>query len=338
MLLFFNSLTHFFVDALCITTLFSAGLEGEASFLAVVAYNTLAFSTQCLVGLLTDHVKRPLSFELGAMAAVILGFALPLPAFVRIALVSQGNSFFHVAAGTMTLEDSRGQARALGIFVAPGAFGVTLGSCFPSFGWPLAAGLLLCGAAVAYFYPRRPATLEYRVESERGLPRFPLCAVLLLTAAVAIRALGGSAVSFPWKTGAGAAFLMTGFVFAGKVLGGFLCDRLKPGRTALISLLPAAVCIAFFADYALPSLIGQLLLNLTMPVTLWLMFEAMPEAPGFAFGLAASALWPGTIAGMLLQLSGPALRVCELGTILFGLAAILLSEKQIHQIKGELLT
>ena len=39
---------------------------------------------------------------------------------------------------------------------------------------------------------------------------------------------------------------------------------------------------------------GQFLLNLTMPVTLWLLYLAMPDSPGFAFGLAASALWPGT--------------------------------------------
>ena len=80
----------------------------------------------------------------------------------------------------------------------------------------------------------------------------------------------------------------------------------------------------------IPSLLGQFLLNLTMPVTLWLLYRAMPGEPGFAFGLAASALWPGTIAGMLFQLTGPALWVCVIVSFVFGLFAILYSTKILH--------
>lgn len=324
----FNAFAHFLVDAISVTTLFSAGLAGEALTLAVVLYNTLAFSTQCLVGLVLDRLGKLLRWDLAAMLAVILGFALPLPGLARVCIVGLGNSLFHVAGGTMTLQSSRGKAWKLGLFVAPGALGVTLGTVSPVYGWYLCAALVLCALGLAYAWPRTPMTLELLPED---LPqdRLPLLTVVLLTLAVAVRAIGGSALHFPWKTGAGAAFLLTAFVMAGKAAGGFICDRLGAGRTALLSIPLAAVLSAFFPESAVLSLLGQFLLNLSMPVTLWLLYEAMPDAPAFAFGLAASALWPGTIAGMLFRLTGPALWCCILLSFLFGLGAILYAEKQL---------
>ena len=94
--------------------------------------------------------------------------------------------------------------------------------------------------------------------------------------------------------------------------------------------MPAAVCIAVFSAYPAPSLLGQFLLNLTMPVTLWLLYRAMPAEPGFAFGLAAAALWPGTVAGMLCANMCAALRFCVVVCFVFGMAAILYSVKRLN--------
>ena len=71
-------------------------------------------------------------------------------------------------------------------------------------------------------------------------------------------------------------------------------------------------------------------LNLTMPVTLWLMYRALPDQPGFSFGLAASALWPGTILGKLLEQSALPPQPFVILGFLFGLAAILWAERNLH--------
>ena len=319
MTLFLNSIGHFLVDALCVTTLFSAGAEGDGLLLAVLLYNTLAFSTQCVVGLVMDRMGRCKAWELTAFALVILGFALPLPFLARITLVGIGNSLFHVSAGMVTLEQSGGKAWQLGVFVAPGAFGVTLGTLYPRFGWVLAAAMLLCAVVIG---ARREDAAIPVAETAPKTDSFPLGPVLLLTCAVAVRALGGVAVSFPWKQTAFHAFLMTFFVFAGKTSGGFVCDKLGARRSAWLSVPLAAVCIAFFSASMPLSLLGQFLLNLTMPVTLWLLYRLLPQAPGFAFGLAASALWPGTIAGYFVSLSGPWLWAFVIVTFCFGIFAI----------------
>ncbi len=322
MTLFLNSIAHFLVDALCITTLFSAGAEGNQLVLGVLLYNTLAFSLQCAAGLFVDRFGRCKAIETGSAALVILGFALPLPFFARIVLVGLGNCGFHVAAGTVTLQQSSGRAWQLGVFVAPGAFGVTLGTLYPRFGWILSAAMLLTALAILF---RQEEASPPPDLPDRSASTSMILPVLLLTCAVAVRALGGVAVSFPWKQSALHAFVMTFFVFAGKAAGGFVCDRIGAKRSAWLSIPLAAVCIAFFSASMPLSLLGQFLLNLTMPVTLWLLYCLMPDEPAFSFGLAASALWPGTIAGQLFRITGPALWLCLILSFCFGLLAILYS-------------
>ena len=93
----------------------------------------------------------------------------------------------------------------------------------------------------------------------------------------------------------------------------------------------ACVLVAFCFFWMVPSLAGQLLVNLTMPVTLYLMYRAVPDSPGFAFGLAASALWPGTIAGGLIQLTGLWQAVLIIACFAFGLISILYADRRLKR-------
>lgn len=334
MLLFFDAFSHLLVDALCAATIFGPVHDAEAFLYLILLYNTLAFSTQCFVGLAADRIRRhdlaaPLSLLVTA-----LGCVLPLPPLWRIVVIGCGNSVFHVAGGARTLENSGGRAGPLGVFVAPGAVGLALGTLFP--GWGIGFAVLAAVTALLLvIVSRRTAA---RAPDESGIPagrsvpvKTPLLFVILLTLAVAVRAVGGSVVSFPWKTGAVTALLLTFAVWAGKTAGGFVCDRLGPSKSALLSVPAAALLIAFCAPWMIPSLAGQFALNLTMPITLWLLYRAMPDSPGFAFGLAASALWPGTIAGLLIPLTGSAATALTLASFLFGLGAILYASKTIRQ-------
>ena len=316
-----NAAAHLLVDGLCAAAIFGPPAHAERLPVLILLYNTLAFSTQCLVGLAADRLRRDRTAAAGSMICVVLGFLLPVPDWLRVGLIGLGNSAFHVSAGRMTLLRSGGRAWPLGVFVAPGAVGLTLGTLWPRLG----AGFAILLAACAVLSLLLPETETDAAAEKAG---GSLLAPVLLTLAAAVRAVGGSAVSFPWKTGAEGALLLTGFVFAGKLAGGFLSDRIGARRTAWISILPAAALIAFGASWAAPSLLGQLALNLTMPVTLRLLWQAMPDAPGLAFGLTASALWPGMIAGQLMTLTGPALWICVLLSFGFGLWAILYAERR----------
>ena len=317
---------HFLIDGVCAAALFRF-CSGRADFaMLLLLYNTLAFSTQCFVGLLTDRLRihRNLCAAAGALTA--LGWLLPLPALPRVLVIGLGNSLFHVEGGTETLLASGKKAWPLGVFVAPGAVGLVLGKLRPSLGLGFSVLLLLFSAAELLCREQPSTVLSTHRAPERP---YPLCGALLL--AVAVRAFGGSAASFPWQTGALQAVVTALTVCAGKAFGGLVLDRLGTKASALLSVIPTAILITFFQRSMPLSLLGQFLLNLSMPVTLLLLYRLLPESPGFAFGLAASALWPGTLAGQLLPLRGPFSALCIPVSFLLGLAAILLAERRLSR-------
>ena len=364
----FNAISHFLVDAACVAALFSFGTETLALSSAVVVYNTLAFSTQCLVGLLMDRaLKRGRTrsdylmlcgiVQAAAMFVVAAAALYPFGLMIKAVLIGLGNSVFHVAGGSVTLDRSGGKAAPLGIFVAPGAFGVTLGVLYPQIMDYICAALGIAAVACFSIYRRSVFHKDLGNTAEKttvagqasvhgaadpnadgkgfaadtltrkAAKSDPILPVAFLTFAVAVRAIGGSAAEFTWKTGAAASLLLTLFVFLGKALGGFVCDRLGVVKPAIASIAVAAILTAFFA-WSMPlSFVGQLLINLSMPVTLWLMYRHIPDYPGLAFGLAASALWPGALIGGLIKLTGPLQSLLIIVCFLLGLGAIIYSEK-----------
>jgi FSR family fosmidomycin resistance protein-like MFS transporter len=331
MILVLNSISHFLVDGVCLATLFGAAKSGADIAIAILVYNTLAFSTQVFTGWWVDKPDLARKLEPLSMLLVAAGYFLPAGLMVRVVLIGLGNSLFHVCGGCVTLRQSAGRAAPLGVFVAPGALGVALGKLWPQFGALLSAGLIVFAALIFFAYRRDPAAADEVLPAAhfRGeLPDYrekdyPLAAVALLTLAVAVRAIGGYAAVFSWNTGAWTAAAMAVFVFAGKTAGGFVCDRLGAVKSSALSILPAALLTAFLAFSMPASLLGQFLLNLSMPVTLWLLYKLMPDEPGFAFGLAASALWPGTLLGLMIQLTGAAQKALILVSFAAGLVAVI---------------
>lgn len=326
-LLILNALAHLLTDAVCAAALFGpVAASGGDLALVLVIYNTVAFTFQCVAGLLTDLLRRHERLAALGLAICAAAALLPMPGYAAAAVLGLGNCVFHVAGGTVTLKGCS-NAGPLGVFVAPGAVGLALGTLWPELRPWLCAAALLAAAAMLLLAQDEPE-LGQRPPSRR----VPWGAVAALTLAVAVRAIGGCAADFPWKTTTAMSLVTAVLVFAGKSLGGFVCDRLGPSRTALISVPAAAVLTAFCAAWAAPALAGQLLLNLTMPVTLWLIYRAMPESPGFAFGLAAAALWPGTLAGQLISLTGAWNSALILVSFAAGLAAIIYAEKKLSEV------
>ncbi len=319
MLLFINSLAHFCADGLCASVLFS--LDDPSAWLFML-YTTLAFSLQCFIGLAADRLNKQCLLAAFSMTLIAAGGMLPLTPAFRVFLIGVGNSAFHVAGGIMTMRRSCGKARTLGIFVAPGSLGLAIGMFAPCLDIYFAAALLLCSVTVIWAETVSPSPGQDGKTPQIVAPS--LLIPVLLSLAVAVRAAcGGMTAVFPWKNGT-ALFLITVLcVAAGKAAGGFACDRIGVKKTAVISLVPAAMLAVFFCEWTIPTMAGQFALNLSMPVTLWLLYRCMPDAPGFAFGLAAAALWPGTLAGRLMHMTGPTLGSCVAACFAFGLWAIL---------------
>lgn len=96
----------------------------------MIIYNTVAFTFQCIAGLLADLLRRHERLAALGLALCAIAALLPLPGYAAAAVLGLGNCVFHVAGGTVTLKGSA-NAGPLGVFVAPGTVGLALGTLWP---------------------------------------------------------------------------------------------------------------------------------------------------------------------------------------------------------------
>ncbi len=303
------AICHCVVDLACVTTLMGAVAPSlaaggpQASALAILAYDLLAFCLQLPLGALLDVVGRRrsldaamLSFALVA-AGVSCGMAqAPIPAVVLVAL---GNALFHDVGGVEVLGESQGRDAPSGLFIATGAAGV-FGGSLPGFNrWAGAPYLLLCllfaSAALVLSAPRsdEPGGLSVTLTGRGWM------AVALLAATVALRSYTGLMMGFPWKASVSLVAAAVAAVVAGKAAGGAVADAIGPLGASVLSLGAAAVLFAFSWTSVPAGLGATLLFNFTMAITLGELARLLPDARGMAFGIASFSLALGALPALL---------------------------------------
>lgn len=290
-MLFFLTVLHFLVDGVCAAALAAYAVQ-EPVYNNIVhyflLYTVIAFGTQWLAGLFLDKKIRYLrpAFLL-VFATLTLGALPQLGIVAQAVLLGIGNCLFHVAGGIIVLR-SKKTYKELGIFVSTGAVGLGLGLNL------YLTNRVLVPLCVIFTLLVYRALADYKLLSENEDPKreegvfsFLPCVILLIICIV-FRSFGSaSLVNDP--------FVMTLPVILclGKMLGGFVCDRLGYKKTVLVIFLLGFLGLQ--AKGFLPSAILILSWNMTMPLTLRLMHFSFPAYPGLMFGLAAGALVPGAV-------------------------------------------
>ena len=297
-----RSAAHFAVDLACGFVCLGVFVPGAASLeeaaLGVFLYNLLAFAAQPLLGAVCDRFPRRPWAALGCLtvaAGALLG-CLSL-GWGAVVLCGLGNALFHPGGGRDALVSSPGTLWEGGVFVSTGALGVALGmfwgTAFPR-PWMAAALAALLGLC-ALFCWKTPLSQPERRAAVPGASSLPFWWVVgLALGSVALRAFVGGAVPLPWKTGLWA-LAAAAAAFLGKAAGGFLADRLSPRLAGVGALLLSLPLLCLGWAHPLPSLLGLLCFNMTMPVTLGAVTDKLPNAPGLAFGLTAQFLFVGTL-------------------------------------------
>ena len=374
MLSFFYSFLHFWVDGVCALAMYSCFVHGRDGHLAILFYNFCAFPLQMLFGAFLDvwvvrlRQKREekweqkqgqnhgqkwglLTVEKASFFVVLSGGVVTtVGAFTSPVVLGIGNALFHIGGGVGTIweDNARGwKGKALGVFVAPGALGLYLGTVLGKAGegslplpWLfLAVGAMALLLAGGWHQAAKADLLESgKVDRDEagmatgsafGKPSF-FADVLFITACfgvVVLRSMVGFEVGFGWKNTTLLGLLAVLCVVFGKVLGGFAAAKHGARVATLVSLLGAALCYGF-SDQMVPGLLALLLFNMTMPITLYLLVERYPAIPGTMFGLLTAALFLGflpTYFGIALPLTGKALGVAgSLASLVILLGAFLL--------------
>lgn len=315
------SILHMLVDGVCAFAMFGNFVRQEQGYLYILLYNFCAFALQMPFGAALDILSvkngKRVSF-----AAAVLGVAFTLiGAVTHPVILGIGNALFHIGGGVGTIREDGGKGwrgRGLGVFVAPGALGLYLGTQLAGNGagtqwlWGacvcmtavcVGAGCVLWrsgpqGAAWDSAASNSAASNRATADSAAadkpvfGSPEsvVPLAACLFLV--VVLRSYIGMAVAFPWKTTVFAAVLSTLAVVFGKVAGGFAAARFGYLKTAVVSLTAAAV-FYLFSGFLPAGLAALFLFNMTMPITLYLLIRRLARRPGFSFGLLTFGLFLG---------------------------------------------
>lgn len=316
---------HFLVDLACIflATAFLIPLCGDRMdwVWVVMLYNMFAFAFQLPIGALGD--RAGVSWGLAAVGCLIIACAygvawagisgapgLLLPALIAV-IAGIGNSCFHVGCGIAVLRRSRGRAALPGIYVSTGAFGVYLGPILASRLGPFALGaaagvLVMLGCTICLARAGRTIagsegekTREERPQSNRSaagpLPAWMLIAASGLLITVLLRSYAGTIMSFSWRSAPLLGLLFTLGIVLGKMLGGVIGDQVGWMKTALTSLLGAAILFAVAMGHPAAGILAVFLFNMTMPITLTALADLMENLPGTAFGMTTLMLFLGTV-------------------------------------------
>lgn len=279
---------HFAVDLLCAWLLFGR-ISGTSNWLELaLVYNFCAFALQMPIGILADHWSATRTFSLLGIGLTLLAL-IPLNDWWCVILAGLGNALYHVGGGRHTLLSSGGY-RQLGIFVAPGALGIFLGSCFREsqpVGIIAAALLALCAVALLLCCPACVKSAEARFSPAPGT----LWRLIGLFLVVFLRSLVGMTMAAPWKQGL---WVALGAVMgcAGKLLGGIAANRFGGKLTGGASLLLSAV-LFLFPGCSICGVLALLLFQMSMPITLGDCARLLRGSEGFAFGLLTFALFLG---------------------------------------------
>ena len=216
------ALVHMAVDLSCAFLVYTYVLGGEQWYLWLRLYNFCAFALQMPIGAAADRLDRNSCVAVGGCAGVLAGLLLGIVGFPAGAAVVAGigNACFHVGGGIDVLNRSERRAAPLGIFVAPGALGIFLGTMLGRAGTEAAVwigGLLILSAVVIRAAAGREklwltsgnAPFSFSVPSSSvpssSMPSSSvpsdrtLMAAACFLAAVILRSYSGMIQNFPWK-------------------------------------------------------------------------------------------------------------------------------------------
>jgi MFS transporter, FSR family, fosmidomycin resistance protein len=293
---------HAIVDGICaavIFSIFNSQIGSAIDFISLaIIYNVLAFGLQSIFGLVIDYFKSP---RLAALSGCILTgagaatfFAFPVAAIIFAGL---GNALFHVGGGSISLNLTPKKAAAPGIYVAPGALGLLIGTLLGKSGKFVAWQSILALVILCFFmFVIEKPEMDYGREEtqKKGFNYFGFILILVFLS-IAIRSLVGMVLVFPWKTNLDLLVVLTGAIVLGKGLGGILADKFGWVRVAVGALILSIPFLIFGGNVPFLAIIGMFLFNITMPITLVVISNILPGRPGFAFGLTCLALILGAL-------------------------------------------
>jgi len=256
------------------------------AFLFIVIYSIIGFGGQLPVGFWLDHKKQIKPFASASLILLPLAvMAYFISAEAGIVMSGFASAFVHVTGGAVCLQVHENKSGPLALFTAPGVLGLTLGGVLGQYGiWQLAIiGTLILPVA---FLIIKNNLLSYkqqqRKESELDAHDWLMLSILLIMCFRSFIFDVINRVAHDFDNG----ILIIGIsAFAGKIIGGFVADKIGWKKFVYISLPLALLLFQFGKENIYALAFGIACLQSSVPITLLLMSRSLPQYPATATAL-----------------------------------------------------
>jgi len=295
------SLCHFIVDFTC-----SIFILGKLPYIAktnsefiisVIIYNFFAFAFQFPLGYILDKIKNYKNIAIVGISLIGLCYLTNFNnIFMLASIVGIGNALFHLEGGVNIYSLSDKKAFLNGLFVAPGALGIFLGTTFHDelIITYLPIILIIFSIALLFLIQKHETDKELEKNMKSNVNNFNIILIVtLIGLSIIIRAIGGSAIIYTWKSGFVLGLIYTLSIVTGKALGGLLADKFGFLKTALLSLACSTICLMLGYNIHIFAYIGILLFNIPMSITLTILENVLTKKTACAVGLNTMFLFIG---------------------------------------------
>ena len=188
----------------------------------------------------------------------------------------------------------------LGVFVSTGALGLVIGTNIHNLAiWVTFISLAVIITLILLL------SKDYEIEDKttsndiKLSQNWVLTLILLVVVVVLIRSFVGKIIPLEFEKPLWVLIMIGASSMLGKALGGVIAKFIGINKTIIITMILSAVLLIFFNSYLYLALLGILLFNCSMPLTLYLINDLLKKKEGFAFGLLAAFLVPGYLFGMI---------------------------------------
>jgi FSR family fosmidomycin resistance protein-like MFS transporter len=256
------------------------------SFLFIVIYSIIGFGGQLPVGFWVDYKKKLKPFAtislIALPASILLFFIHPETGIIFSGIAS---AFVHVTGGAVCLNINDNKTGTLALFTAPGVLGLTIGGAMGMFTIYSLCIVAVAVMIVGILIMRNNLPIYKAAEkkqSELDTHDYIMLGILLLMCFRSFIFDIINHVAHDYENG----IIIIGIsAFAGKIMGGFVADKIGWKKFVYITLPIALLLFQFGKENIYALAFGIACLQSSVPITLLLMSRSLPLYPATAAAL-----------------------------------------------------
>lgn len=303
-IIYILSTLHLLCDLVCVFKVMQvlSNLYIFDHTLIFILYNGVAFLMQPLAGIIIDKFHKEKLMLIVSVIFIILGASFN-NLILSCVFLGLANQIFHVAGGKICTNFSTNKAWHLGLFVSLGAIGLMLGSNFSNstilFIIPIILYSILIIVVCLLYKEEKKKEIEI-VTTEIKVSK-KIFAIVFIVIVVFIRSFVGKIIHYDFEMNITFIVLLGIASAFGKFIGGIFKDIFGSLKVIFVSLILCGIILLFLDNFFVLMLIGTILINISMPITLFELNRINPNHEGLNFGLLAASLFPGVAIGIVYQ-------------------------------------